>query len=154
MRGSRTAATTIAIMAIVPLIAGSEMRGEEPAKIDLWNLARSKQSIHRFSTIMTAQNVRDHLATDQGINAALEWCRQNGVTKVYVESFRDRYLCPKHLLKHARDRYREEDFEVSGCVTTTQVGKRSTGWAPICCFTKFRRKAPGFSRGDLRRSSC
>jgi hypothetical protein len=106
-----------------------------PAAPDLWELGRDKRAVHRFSTLFTAQDVRDHLATEDGLKAAVSWCRQTGVTKVYVESFRDGYQAPRELLTRARDRFRAEGLDVAGCVTTTRVGKRSTGWAPISCYT-------------------
>ena len=62
---------------------------------NLWNLARDKQSIHRFSTLFTAQNVRDLLSTDEGIDKAIDWCKKTGVTKVYIETFRDGYTAPE-----------------------------------------------------------
>jgi len=102
---------------------------------DLWDLAREKQAVHRISTLFTAQNVRDLLATESGIARAIEWCRQTGVTKVYVETFRDNYTAPDAALVQVRDQFRAAGFEVSGCVTTTRVGKRSTGWSIISCFT-------------------
>jgi len=102
---------------------------------DLWRLAHEKQRVHRYSTLVTAQKVRDHLATEEGIDAAIEWCKNTAVTKLYVETFRNGYLAPRELLAHARDRLRAAGFEVSGCVTTTVVGKRSTGWNIISCYT-------------------
>jgi hypothetical protein len=58
------------------------------------------------------------------------------VTKVYVEEFRDNYRAEKSVLENARDTFRSEGFEVSGCVTTTRVGKASTGWKEVaCCYT-------------------
>ncbi|HKI34365.1 MAG TPA: beta-L-arabinofuranosidase domain-containing protein [Gemmataceae bacterium] len=102
---------------------------------DLWDLAKKKQAVHRLSTLFTAQDVRDRLATEEGIKAAVSWCKQTGVTKVYVEAFRDGYQAPRDLLTRARDGLRAEGFDVSGCVTTTGVGKRSTGWNPISCYT-------------------
>ena len=97
--------------------------------------ARSKQAVHRFSTLFPAQDVRDRLATDRDIDGAIAWCRQNGVTKAYVESFRDGYRAPREGLGHARDRLRAAGLEVSGCVTTTRLGKPSTGWKGIACLT-------------------
>jgi hypothetical protein len=103
---------------------------------DMWDLAKSKQAVHRFSTLFTAQNVRDHLSTDEGLEAAIDWCRKTGVTKVYVETFRDGYQAERATLLHARDRLRAAGFEVSGCVTTTRIGKSSTGWQnTISCYT-------------------
>ena len=90
---------------------------------------------HRFSTLMDAQTVRDRLATDAGIDAAIDWCRIHAVSKVYVETFRDGYQAPRETLIRARDRFRRAGMEVSGCVTPTKVGKASTGWDIIACFT-------------------
>ena len=102
---------------------------------ELWTLAQGQQSIHRFSTLFTAQNVRDLLSSDADIEKAIQWCRQTAVTKVYVESFRSNYTAPYETLAHARDRFRAAGLEVSGCVTTTIVGKKSTGWDLISCYT-------------------
>jgi hypothetical protein len=102
---------------------------------DLWESAKTKQNIHRFSTLITAQQVRDHLGTDEGIDAAIEWCKQTAVTKVYVETFRSDYLAPRESLKRAKERFLAAGFDVSGCVTTTIVGKKSTGWNLISCYT-------------------
>lgn len=103
---------------------------------DLWELARSKKQVHQFSTLFTAQDVRDRLSGADGIREAQDWCRQTGVTKVYIETFRDGYTADRDALIKARDSFRSAGFEVSGCVTPTQVGKPSTGWKPtISCYT-------------------
>ncbi len=99
------------------------------------DLARRYRDTHRFSTLVTAQNVRDLLATDEGIRSAIEWCRKTAVTKVYVESFRDGYQADGAALRRVKERMAEAGIEVSGCVTTTGVGKRSTGWKVISCYT-------------------
>lgn len=126
----------VAIFAVCwGLPAAAQTPGDEPRSVDLWSLANSRQDTHRFSTLVTAQQVRDHLATEDGIDAAIRWCRKTGVTKVYVETFRDGYLAPRDVLKRAKERFRAEGFRVSGCVTTTAVGKRSTGWKIISCYT-------------------
>jgi hypothetical protein len=75
------------------------------------------------------------LSSDEGIDKAIDWCKQTGVTKVYIESFRDHFTAPDDALVRARDRFRAAGFDVSGCVTTTNVGKRSTGWNVISCYT-------------------
>lgn len=102
---------------------------------DLWTLAQAKQPIHRYSTLITASQVRDLLATEEGIDAAIDWCKKTGVTKVYIETFRSNYTAPEENLKRAKSRFLEEGFLVSGCVTTTIVGKKSTGWNLISCYT-------------------
>ena len=101
----------------------------------LWDLARQNAAMHRFSTLFTASQVRDHLTPPEKLQAAVDWCKATGVTKVYIESFRDGYQSERTALANARDRFRKEGFEVSGCITTTRVLKNSTGWKSIPCFT-------------------
>ena len=101
-----------------------------------WLLAKQNSAIHRFSTLFTAQDMRNHLASGPGLDQAVAWCKQTGVTQVYLETFRDGYQAERPVLVQARDRFTRDGFLVSGCVTPTQVGKPSTGWKPaISCYT-------------------
>lgn len=102
---------------------------------DLWELARESAATHRFSTLFTAHDVKNHLSGEEGRVKAREWCRNTGVTKVYIESFRDGYEAEAQALIAARDDFRKAGFVVSGCVTTTGVGKKSTGWSTVSCYT-------------------
>lgn len=100
------------------------------------DLSYAKQDAHAFSTLFTAQNVRDFLSTEDGIRSAVDWCRKTGVKKVYIETFRDGYQSDAALLQSSSERFLSEGFMVSGCVTTTRVGKPSTGWKElISCYT-------------------
>jgi len=101
----------------------------------LWSLASENKGLLKIATLFTAQNVRDHLSTDEGINSAIDWCKKTGVTHVFIESYRDGYTAERKALQNARDKFKIEAFEVSGCVTTTGIGKKSTGWRPISCYT-------------------
>jgi hypothetical protein len=131
------------VLKVVPVglaVAGAQRVSGLPlahgaAPSDLWKLARSRQQVHRYATLFTAQQVRDDLATDKGIDAAIDWCKKTAVTKVYIESFRGDYTVAEETLRHAKQRFQEADFQVAGCVTTTKVGKRSTGWNIISCYT-------------------
>lgn len=87
-----------------------------------------------FSTLFTAQDVNQLLADDAGRQRALAFCREMGITKVYLETFRGEYA-KEELLTTARDLFRREGFDVSGCVTTVTFGKKSTGWDLIACYT-------------------
>lgn len=109
--------------------------GATGADADLWGLARSRAAEHRFSTLFTAQDVKNRLSTDQGIDQGIDWCKRTGVTKVYIEAFRDGYQAERAVLQRAKERFLAAGFEVSGCVTTTQVGKKSGGWNLISCYT-------------------
>lgn len=102
---------------------------------DLWDLANRNRDALRVATLFTAQDVRDRLSSDEGVGRAIDWCRRTGVTHAFVESFRDGYTARKEALEAARDRLRNAGFDVSGCVTTTGVGKKSTGWESATCFT-------------------
>ena len=124
---------TLIACGTTPAPAEEAEHGGEPG--DLWELAKAHQKTHRFSTLVTAQQVRDLLSTDEGIDAAIDWCRKTAVTKVYVESFRSKYQAERDALVHAKERLLAAGFQVSGCVTTTIVGKRSTGWDLISCYT-------------------
>lgn len=88
-----------------------------------------------WSTLFTAQDVRDRLSTAQGRKEALAFCRKMGITKVYVESFRGDYQADEATLKAARDFFRQAGLKVSGCVTTTGIGKASSGWNVAVCYT-------------------
>ena len=101
----------------------------------LWDLASENKDLLKISTLFTAQNVRDHLGSEEGINKAIDWCKKTGVTHVFLETFRSRYTADRKTLEHAKKRFSEAGIDVSGCVTTTQVGKISTGWNVISCYT-------------------
>ena len=104
--------------------------------IDLWKLANERAPIHRFSTLITSHEVQRFLSNETGLQAAIDWCKQTGATKVYVEEFRDNYQAERATLENAKQRFQAAGIEVSGCVTTTRVGKSSTGWKEVaCCYT-------------------
>ncbi len=103
--------------------------------VDLWKLANEKRDLLRFSTLFTAQNVRDLLSDQEGLEKAIEWCKKTAVTHVYIESFRNKYTAERADLERAKKAFLDAGIDVSGCVTTTQVGKPSTGWNLIDCYT-------------------
>ncbi len=101
----------------------------------LWDLANENKDLLRISTLFTAQNVRAYLSTDEGINNAIAWCKETGVTHVFIETYRGRYTAERKVLQRAKSRFSAAGFEVSGCVTTTKIGKISTNWKEISCYT-------------------
>ena len=83
-----------------------------------------------------AQDVRDYLSTPAGLDNAVAWCKQTGITRVFIESFRGAYYADRDAMVHARDRFLKEGFDVAGCVTTVGVGKPgSGGWGVTSCYT-------------------
>ncbi|MGB2864385.1 MAG: hypothetical protein WBC05_13730 [Sedimentisphaerales bacterium] len=101
----------------------------------LWDLANQNKELLKISTLFTAQNVRDHLSGEKGINDAVAWCKKTSVTHVFIETFRGNYTAERKVLENAKAKFKAEGFDVSGCVTTTMVGKLSTGWDQISCYT-------------------
>ncbi len=71
-----------------------------------------------------------------GLQKAISWCKENGLTKVYLEEFRDGYQADRATLLKAKAQFAQAGFLTSGCITPTQVGKSSTGWKNvISCYT-------------------
>lgn len=126
---------TFLLVPVLALLCSGPARSEDSRAPDLWSLAKAKQQTHRFSTLVTAQQVRDLLSTDTGVDAAIDWCRKTAVTKIYVEVFRDGYQAEREASTHARNRLRAAGFEVSGCVTTTRVGTHSNNRRTLRCYT-------------------
>ncbi|MHC4692634.1 MAG: hypothetical protein ACYS67_07820 [Planctomycetota bacterium] len=101
----------------------------------LWDLANEQKELLRISTLFTAQNVRAYLSSDEGIDNAIDWCKKTGVTHVFIETYRGRYTAERKVLQNAKARFTAAGFDVSGCVTTTKIGKISTNWKEISCYT-------------------
>jgi hypothetical protein len=129
MNMSRSAVMCLALLwAGLPCYAQRLRPGElaptaHGAESELWELAREAADVHRFSTLFTAQAVRVELATDQSITQAINWCKQMGVTKVYLETFRNGYQADATVLNRAAEAFRRAGLTVSGCVTPTKFGK-------------------------------
>ena len=121
--------TVIVIFAMLFLTTGISI--SQP----LWTLANKNKDVLRISTLFTAQDCRDILNTDAGLDAAVKWCKETGLTRVFIESFRGGYYAEKETLVKARDRFKQEGFDVAGCVTTVNVGKNGIGgWGATPCY--------------------
>jgi len=101
----------------------------------LWDLANENRDVLVISTIFPAQDVRDHLSTDENINKAIEWCKNVGITRVFIEGYRGGYTVERQILEHAREIFEAAGIEASGGITTTRIGKPSSNGANISCFT-------------------
>jgi hypothetical protein len=122
----------MALLAMVYRLQAAPAPDVAPA---LWTSAQQSADIHRFSTLFTAQCVYSYLSSEADIAESVRWCKASGVTKVYLEAYRDGYQAERQTLLQARDRFRAEGFLVSGCVTTTRMGKPSDHWSShISCY--------------------
>jgi hypothetical protein len=128
MKRSNSVMWAAAIIGIAAIVPGVQAQS-------LWDLAQQNQGTLRISTLFTAQDVRNYLSSDKGIDDAIDWCKKTGVTHTFLETFRSGYTAERAALTHARERFRAAGFDVSGCVTPTKVGKDSTGWNLISCYT-------------------
>jgi hypothetical protein len=102
----------------------------------LWETANKSKDVLTVSTLFIAQDVREFLSTPEGLEKAVNWCKQTGITKVYIETFRGGYYADRDAMIRARDRFLKEGFQVAGCVTTVDVGKNGIGgWGATACYT-------------------
>ncbi len=124
--------TSVYVVGLVVLALSVRVRAESGS---LWDLARQNREVLRISTLFPAQNVREYLSSEKGIDDAIKWCKETGVTHVFIESFRDGYTAERKTLENAKAKFETGGFDVSGCVTPTKVGKSSGGWTGISCYT-------------------
>lgn len=117
----------LGILAVTGLMSGQSA--------DLWELGKANRETLKVSTLFSAQDVRRHLSSDEGIDKAIVWCTATGITRVFIEEYRDKYWAERAAIEKARDRFRAAGIAADGCVTTTRIGKPSGGWGGISCFT-------------------
>ena len=53
----------------------------------LWESVKKEKTALTLSVWFTAQDVNKYLLNPAGLNDAVSWCKQHGVTKVYLEAF-------------------------------------------------------------------
>ncbi|MBK8501761.1 MAG: hypothetical protein IPL46_05865 [Saprospiraceae bacterium] len=99
-----------------------------------WDLANENKDVLRVSTIFTAQDVRDRLSTETGLDSAIAWCKEVGITRVFIETFRG-YTAERQTLLHAKETFEASGIEPSGCVTTVHFGKPSSNGSIVSCYT-------------------
>ncbi|HLF35038.1 MAG TPA: hypothetical protein VI583_12420 [Cyclobacteriaceae bacterium] len=100
----------------------------------LWDLALEKKDVLKVSTIFTAHDVRDRLSTESGLDSAIQWCKDAGITRVFIESFRG-YTAERGALLKAKNRFIAAGIEASGCITPVNFGKTSTGMSIVSCYS-------------------
>jgi hypothetical protein len=123
------------VRTVVWLAAAILACGAVRAESDVWQQALRHKADHIFSTLFEAPTVTKELGSEAGIDRAIDWCKRSAVTKVYIESFRNGHLVERNILERAKVRFLEAGLEVSGGITTLGLGRRSTGWKLITCFT-------------------
>ncbi|MFV1966981.1 MAG: hypothetical protein ACC628_16265 [Pirellulaceae bacterium] len=135
LRSSRSAVGLLLAVLLEPaaVIAASPIDHDGTPDVQrTWAMAKEHANSVRFSTLFTAQNVRDHLSTAEGLARAIRWCKETAVSHVYLETFRGGYTADRAVLLQAKRVFEEAGFLVSGCVTTTRIcyGSLQKGTGP------------------------
>lgn len=61
----------------------------------LWELANDNKETLTISTLFMAKSVSKYLSTGEGIDTAVEWCKETGITHIYLETYRSRYTAER-----------------------------------------------------------
>jgi hypothetical protein len=91
--------------------------------------------MHIFSVLFEAPTVDSELRSEAGLEKALGWCRDSGLGKVLIESYRDGIFIDRELLVKVRDFFLGNGFAVNGCITTTKLPRNSNNWPDACCYS-------------------
>jgi len=76
---------------------------------------------HVFSLSCKVTACNRELSTDEGKRRCVDWCRANGITKLWLESYRHTERVASELLASERDYFRAQGFETCGMITPTQL---------------------------------
>jgi len=107
-----------------------------------------------LSAIATAQDVLKFCAEPSALDETVAWCRERGIGKVYLETYRGKTQPEASVLAAARRAFEVAGIVASGCICTTNLGEDSDGWPGVPCFSRgdcagrleelFRAAAPHF----------
>ena len=96
--------------------------------------------MHLFSTLLTAQSVDGDLRTEEGLQKCVDWCKESGIHKVYIESFRGIFVDREQLVR-VRDRFEAEGILACGVVTPSSMVKTANNrfadpaWNVVACYS-------------------
>ena len=90
---------------------------------------------HRFSTSVKAEEIQFLFTDDDRLEEAVAWCQSAGITRVFLETFRHGYQVEESLLEKSKAAFESGGIETAGLVTPTLIGKPSSGWNVVCCFS-------------------
>ena len=116
---------------------------EKEPKID-WEFAKSHRDVLEFCTLVCAQQVDTHLATEEQLHRAADGLRDLCATKVYLETYRSGHRSQDALLRQAKDFFMKQGFDVGGCITPTaggDFGTSSSGSKTWLCYSSEKTRA-------------
>ena len=82
---------------------------------------------HIFSMSCKVPSCNKELNTREGRARAIDWCRKNRITKLWLESYRHAERVETKLLEEERDAFRAAGFEVCGMITPTKLNDPPEG---------------------------
>ena len=82
---------------------------------------------HVFSMSCKVPSCNKELNTKEGRARAIDWCRKNRITKLWLESYRHAERVETKLLEEERDAFRAAGFEVCGMITPTKLNDPPEG---------------------------
>jgi hypothetical protein len=93
----------------------------------LWTMANNKKTVLTLSGWFTAQDVDNLLSSPVGLDNAVNWCKENGITKIHLEAFGRGLYANRKNLTDAKKRFLKDGFVVQSGVTTVNFPKRGFG---------------------------
>jgi hypothetical protein len=105
----------------------------------LWVRAKKENDALAVSIWFTAQDVNNLLSSTTGLDNAVKWCKQLGVTGVHLEVFFSGTYAKRETLLNAKDRFSKEGLTVRGGLNPHMgYGKDSagSGWKSRCYTVK------------------
>ena len=95
---------------------------KEGEDFDFWNYALSRKDDLRLGVYVTAGTVQNMLSTDEGRRETVSLLRCNGISKVYVEVYRDGGVVSTELLNEGVSFLQNNGFEVVGGIASYPGG--------------------------------
>ncbi|SDL84871.1 hypothetical protein [Kriegella aquimaris] len=89
---------------------------------DNFRFAKQHQDDLKLSVYITAHSVERLLSTPEGRREAISLMMANGITKVYVEVYRNGLVVSPHLLAEVTEYFNQNGFEVVGGIATVPGG--------------------------------
>lgn len=106
------------LLILVALFSFQGCKQTPKAAGDIQNHAEARKSDLKLSVYIIAQTVNQLLTTEAGRREALSVLHCNGITKVYVETYRSGLVIPPALIKSTVTFFKENGFEVVGGIAT------------------------------------